>query len=59
MYCSGEVCEPIKRQEIQKISSTQILFMFGFIVFVLVTIIFFNGYFNEDPSNLWQKLRSF
>ena len=57
-YCSGGICEPTKKQEIQKISSAQIIIIFGFIVFVLVTITFFNGYFSQDPGNLWQKLRS-
>ena len=36
-YCPGEICDATKRKELQKISHGQILFLLGFIAFVLVT----------------------
>jgi hypothetical protein len=57
-YCSGKTCEVTKKQEIQKISRIQILVILGFIVFVIISIVFFNGYFSEEPKNLWQVLKS-
>ena len=57
-YCAGEICEPTKKQNIQKISWVQILIIFGFIAYVILAMIFFNGYFSENPKNLWQIINA-
>jgi len=53
-YCAGEICAVTKKQEIQKTSRVQIFIIFGFIVYVVLTILFFNDHFSENPKNLWQ-----
>jgi hypothetical protein len=57
-YCAGEICDTTKKQEIQKTSWTQILILIVLIVFVLLTIVFFNDQFSEKPKNLWQIISS-
>ena len=53
-HCAGEVCDVTKKQEIQKTSWVQILVILGFIVYVILTIIFFKNQFSENPRSLWQ-----
>jgi hypothetical protein len=48
-YCPGEVCAKKDRQEIQKISSTQIFFVIGFILLLIVMMVFLNSYFKTEP----------
>src|SRR5882724_721093 len=50
-YCAGEICAVTKKQEIQKTSRVQIFIIFGFIVYVVLTILFFNDHFSENPKN--------
>ncbi|MFI5185868.1 MAG: DUF4395 domain-containing protein [Chitinophagales bacterium] len=57
-YCAGEICVVTKKQDIQKTSWVQILIIFAFIVYVVLTIYFFNGHFSENPKNLWQIINS-
>jgi hypothetical protein len=57
-YCAGEICDVREKQDIQKTSWVQILIIFGFIVFVVLTILFFNDLFSEKPGNLWQIINS-
>jgi ABC-type transport system involved in multi-copper enzyme maturation permease subunit len=57
-YCAGEICDVRKKQDIQKISRVQILIIFGFIVYVVLTILFFNDLFSKNPKNLWQIINS-
>jgi hypothetical protein len=57
-YCAGEICDVRKKQDIQKTSWVQILIIFGFIVFVVLTILFFNDLFSKKPGNLWQIINS-
>jgi ABC-type uncharacterized transport system permease subunit len=47
LYCSGEQCEVIEKQEIQKTSLMQVVIIPCFIVYVIVTIILFNNRFGE------------
>ena len=58
LYCAGEICEVTKKQAIQRISRVQILIVFGFIVFVLLAMAFFNDYFNVAPRNLKEIINS-
>src|SRR6185369_3750253 len=57
-YCAGEICDPQKKQEIQKISWPQILIIFAFIGLVILTMIFFNHLLKENPKNLWQIINT-
>ena len=52
LYCAGEICEVTKKQPIQRTSWMQIFIVFVSIMFVLLTIIFFNHYFSIAPRNL-------
>jgi hypothetical protein len=53
-YCAGEICDVTKKQDIQRTSWVQILIIFGFVVCVILTILFFNDHFSTNPKNLWQ-----
>ncbi|HEV8285772.1 MAG TPA: DUF4395 domain-containing protein [Chitinophagaceae bacterium] len=57
-YCAGEVCDVTKKQDIQKTSWVQILIIFGFIVYIILTILFFNDHFHTNPTNLWKIISS-
>ena len=57
-YCAGEICDITKKQAIQKTSWVQILILLGLIVYVLLTILFFNDHFKENPTNLWEIINS-
>jgi hypothetical protein len=52
-YCPGEVCEVKDRQAIQKISWQQILILIGFIIFVVLLVIFFHESFSIKPTQLF------
>ncbi|HSR17522.1 MAG TPA: DUF4395 domain-containing protein [Ignavibacteriaceae bacterium] len=52
-YCTGEVCEIKPKQEIQKISIVQILIVFGFIAYILLTVFLFNDSFSKKPFDLF------
>jgi len=53
-YCAGETCDVAKKQDIQKVSWVQILIIFVFILYTVLTISFFNDNFSEAPKNLWE-----
>ena len=57
-YCAGEICDPAKKQDIQKTSWMQILILLGLTGFVILTIVFFNDQLSEKPKNLWEIIRS-
>lgn len=57
-YCAGEICDVTKKQDIQKISWIQILIIFVFILYAVLTILFFNDNFSEAPKNLWKIINS-
>jgi len=52
-YCPGEVCDAKSKQDIQKTSGIQLLIVLGFIVYITLTVFFFNGAFSEKPHNLF------
>jgi hypothetical protein len=52
LYCTGEICKMPRKQSIQKISLLQALIVFGFIVYVLLAVFFFNDRFRYAPRNL-------
>lgn len=52
-YCPGEVCDIKDRQDIQKTSWTQVLIVFGYFAFIFFTVLLFNDYFIEPPTDLF------
>ena len=52
-YCPGEVCEIKDRQEIQKISWTQIIIVLIFAAFILSLVLFFHETFSKAPFDLF------
>jgi hypothetical protein len=52
-YCPGEVCDVKSKQDIQKTSLSQWLIILGFIAFVTLTGILFNGQFGKKPYDLF------
>jgi hypothetical protein len=52
-YCPGEVCDVKTKQDIQKISGKQVLIIFGFIGFIVLTSIFFNDFLSKTPRDLF------
>ena len=52
-YCPGEVCDIKSRQEIQKTSWIQIFIVFGFIVYILLSVYLFNDTFSDKPYDLF------
>ena len=57
-YCPGEVCEVHNRHDIQKSSWIHWLILLGFVVFIILSIHFFNDAFKEQPRDLFQILGS-
>ncbi len=52
-YCPGEVCDAKLKQDIQKTTGVQLLIVLGFIVYITLTVFFFNGTFSKKPHNLF------
>ena len=57
-YCAGETCETPKKQAIQKTSWVQILIVLCSILYVLLTIVFFDNQFHAAPKNLEEIVKS-
>jgi hypothetical protein len=57
-YCPGEVCDVKSRQDIQKTSKAQLLVVFIFMVYILLTALFFNDALNKRPYDLFGITRS-
>jgi len=51
-YCPGEVCDVKNKQDIQKTSWVQILIVVGFIIYIVLSVKYFNDTFKEKPSSL-------
>lgn len=52
-YCPGEVCDAKTKQAIQKTSLVQLLIVFAFIVYILITVFLFNDHFSKKPYDLF------
>jgi len=52
-YCPGEVCEKDSKQDIQKTSKIQVLIVFGFAVFIFLTVVLFHDFFSIQPYDLF------
>jgi len=57
-YCPGEICDVTKKQDIQKISTMQVVVILGFTIYILLAIFLLNDIFSVNPGNLWDKLSS-
>src|SRR5436190_3823004 len=51
--CAGEACDKRSRQDIQKISRTQLIIVLAFVTLVLVAAWFFNDQFSKQPFDLF------
>ena len=56
-YCPGEICDVKAKQDIQKVSLTQVVIVLGFIAIIILMINLLNDILTEKPSNLWQLLK--
>jgi hypothetical protein len=52
-YCPGEVCEVKTKQNIQRISKTQIVIFITFILIIVVSVILLNDILKSNPNSLW------
>ena len=50
--CAGETCDATNKKDIQKISWVQVFTLFGFFVFILLTILYLNDRLRIAPANL-------
>lgn len=53
-YCPGEICELKDRQEIQKVSKTQYLIIFGLIAFIVLLNVVAKEHFGIAPDALFE-----
>jgi hypothetical protein len=52
-YCPGEVCDVKAKQAIQKTSKVQILIVFAFIAFIVLTFFLLNEQFSKTPYDMF------
>jgi hypothetical protein len=52
-YCPGEVCDAKSKQDIQKTSKFQMLIVFGFVAYILLTVSLFHDNFGKKPYDLF------
>ncbi len=52
-YCPGEVCDVKSRQDIQKTSPAQFLIILGFVAYITLTALLFNGQLSKKPYDLF------
>jgi len=57
-YCPGEVCDAKSRQDIQKTSKVQLLIIFVFILFIVLSVFLFNDSFSKKPYDLFGIVKS-
>jgi hypothetical protein len=52
-YCPGEICDAKSKQDIQKTSWTQLLIIFAFVAYVVLSAFLFNDQFSKKPYDLF------
>jgi len=52
VHCAGDLCTKTERQPVQKTTGLQLVIVFGCIVYVLLTMLFFNQKFQVAPKKL-------
>ncbi len=53
LYCPGEVCEIRNRQEIQKVSKSQILVLIASVLLLIAVIVLFLGNLQQVPADIF------
>ena len=56
-YCTGEMCNPKQKHEIQKISRGQLISLCSYILLIIIAVIFLNSHFDNRPKSLWDILK--
>lgn len=51
-YCPGEICDVKSKQDIQKTSLAQVLIVFGFVGYIILSVFLFNDFYSEKPYDL-------
>lgn len=54
-YCPGEICDVKSRQDIQRTSSSQLIIVFAFAVFITLLVSIANNYYGRKPFNLFRS----
>ncbi|MDH5718239.1 MAG: DUF4395 domain-containing protein [Spirochaetia bacterium] len=52
-FCAGEICDKKLKQEIQRISKTQVIALFVFIILIILTAYFANEFYLQKPYDLF------
>ena len=52
-HCPGEICDVKSKQNIQKISLTQLFIVFAFVAYIVLMSFLANNYFNQKPYDLF------
>ena len=55
-HCPGYTCERNQREPIQKTSFTQLLVLFLFVLFIILSVYSLKDVYSNKPTDLWQKL---
>ncbi len=55
-HCPGEICEVKNKQEIQKVSFMQILFLLGMVGLIILIGLMFNDFFSIKPHDLFGNI---
>lgn len=57
-YCPGEVCDLKAKQDIQKTSLKQLMVVFAFTLFIVLSSILFYKNIQQKPSDLFQSIET-
>lgn len=52
-YCPGEVCDVKSKQDIQKTSAVQLLVVFAFIAYIVLSVSLFKDFYSREPHDLF------
>ena len=55
-YCPGEICDVKAKQDIQKVSLTQVVIVLSFIGMIIAMSYLLKDILSEKPGNLWEIL---
>lgn len=55
-YCPGEICDVKAKQDIQKVSLTQVIIVLSFIGMIIAMSYLLKDILSEKPGNLWEIL---
>jgi len=55
-YCPGEICDLKNKQAIQKTNAVQVAIVIGFVLYIVLVVVFLTAPMSARPENLWQIL---